>query len=198
MPKCFVCTRRNASFRFPKEDSGVELWVAALGLQEGRQPTYKDRICEDHFLPSDWKVTDTGRKILKPGVFPVSSSVRADEICDEGSQIDEVAGQGVFDIENGNYSLDGLVAFLVFCFGTILICFLPFLLFWLSTRPEENPPPTSERRTSFERETRFKPVTLTGDLIEFLLATIFVITTSLQSDIILNSLILGCSLNQII
>ena len=110
-----------------------------------------------------WRVTGTGRRFLKPGVIPVPSSVSADHTCDEGQQSDETAGQEVFDIENGNYSFDGLVAFILFCLGTILICFLPFLLFWLSTRHDRNPPPSSERITRFEIETRFKPVTLTGE-----------------------------------
>ena len=70
MPKCFVCSKPNASFRFPSDRSARLRWINVLGLETNVFPDDGDRLCDSHFDPSDYEVTQTGKRRLKSGVLP--------------------------------------------------------------------------------------------------------------------------------
>ena len=164
MPGCFACKKRNASFNFPRDEGGVDRWVEALGLQGPPPPDIKARLCVNHFRPSDYNVTPSGRKLLKPGVLPCNQEELLDILCDDGRNCDDVthSDQNV-DVDTGNYSLDSFIAFVISIVGTLLICFLPFLLSWFSSQ-SDTPPPAPEwiRTYDDERESKFTPATIKG------------------------------------
>ena len=70
MPRCFVCGRENASFRFPRDPTKCRVWTSALKVSTSKPPKSSDRLCDQHFDESCIKVTKGGYTRLAPWAVP--------------------------------------------------------------------------------------------------------------------------------
>ena len=153
MPKYFVCQKRNASFRFPRDHQTCELWLSSLGLLASKAPGPKARLCTQHFLPSQLKVTVGGRWRLLPGAVPTNQQDNQRQISVRVPVIqqvpDENHGQPSHEVQlpediakdreedkdaEESSSEDRLLSSLILIAGTLFLCFISFLLYWLSSR----------------------------------------------------------------
>ena len=117
---CFVCNKPNASFRFPSDRSARLRWINVLGLETNVFPDDGDRLCDSHFDPSDYEVTQTGKRRLKSGVLPKYFIETKASFLPISVRI--------------NTSEEGFYRALMMAVGILLICFWSCLLLWLSTR----------------------------------------------------------------
>jgi hypothetical protein len=68
MKSCLVCNTREKLFVFPKDERLLLQWMRLLCLRS--RPSSSDKICSNHFLPSDVLQTPKGYHKLKPGAVP--------------------------------------------------------------------------------------------------------------------------------
>ena len=165
MPLCIVCKRRNANFRFPKDPVKHYNWVVALGLRDFVDQ--QSRVCDSHFSPSDWKVNAGGSRTLKPDVVP-HCQVPESLPHPAGSGEDQAdTGVPTEEEEQGDHLLshedteEEFLATLILMAGTLLLCFLPFLLLWLtSRRRSERCLPAATGKPEYKGW--FSPASITG------------------------------------
>ena len=62
-------------YRFPKDTKRLGAWLNSLGI--GEVPKDHERICDNHFLETDFEVKDSGRRFVKPYALPSKHGYRA-------------------------------------------------------------------------------------------------------------------------
>ena len=123
MTVCIVCKKRNASFRFPKEEGRAEQWRRILGLK--RQPSTHSRICSAHFNAEDVQMSAIGRQFL---IKTANPKVRFKA---------EVTHDHSYSTLSKN-EFSGSITLLL-TIGPILLCLLPFLLVFCFCLNEDYP-----------------------------------------------------------
>ena len=157
MPNCFICKKRNASFRFPSDRTTRLKWMNVLDMETVIFPDKNDRICEDHFDPSDFNCDKKGKRGLKPGVLPKYF------VCTKpvSTPISVIVDS----------TKEGFSRSIVIAVGTLLICFWSCLLLWLSTSDESKDQPGPKQvflNKKVKVQEKFTPVSIdnTGLLLQ--------------------------------
>ena len=141
---------------FPRNPVDYEAWCESLELIPTGLPRPNAKLCTDHFKQCDWKVTPGGKRRLHPGAVPrkthrsaeASPYIRVPVIeknpyVDEGDKEKGERRKKVVTVTNETSDFndsyqDKLFASIILVCGTLFICFLPFLLYWLSTKRDSN------------------------------------------------------------
>ena len=137
MPACIICKKQNANFQFPRDPAQLKIWMDNLGLSEENRPRSSARLCFLHFPSSQIRTTAKGHWRLLPGAVP-DKEERQSTTCERVPVIQPVrANEEVqSDTNEGDQgsTQDTLLSTVILITGTLFICFLPFLLFFLSSR----------------------------------------------------------------
>ena len=162
MPRCFVCGRENASFRFPRDPTKCRVWTSALKVSTSKPPKSSDRLCDQHFDESCVKVTKGGYMRLAPWAVPKAVQDSESEplevleqepkqpSCHRLSVIRSVAQineendknhteEVNYEVPSESNNLESFNASTIQALGNLCIAFLPFLLYWISVKGDLAP-----------------------------------------------------------
>lgn len=120
MRSCVVCGSHQNLHTFPKEHRLLEKWLTHLSLR--KRPSPSDKICINHFLPSDIMQTAKGYKKIRPGAVPFSNIKISDHNYSAGHKDSQAE------------TLSQLM-FLT----PIFVCWLPLLLLFCYTLGGQDP-----------------------------------------------------------
>ena len=132
-----------------------------LGLSKANHPRPSARLCYLHFPSSQLRTTAKGHWRLLPGAVP-DSQERQSITCERVPVIQPVRAKEEVQRDNmqeeQGSTQDAVISTVILITGTLFICFIPFLLFFLSSNREsvedrkavEKSPPLIRRVTPVE------------------------------------------------